>query len=61
MSIEQEYGRYIPVCDGCGENLAPQTDFDGAVEAKRAAGWKSHKERGEWVDCCPECREGDHG
>ena len=48
---------YIPVCDGCYENLDPEYDFYDAVDAKKAAGWRSKKVDGEWFDYCPDCQK----
>ena len=60
MSIERDWEErtrlYIPTCDGCGAELEPEYDFDDAVDAKRAAGWKSKNIDGEWVDLCPGCQ-----
>lgn len=47
---------YIPTCDLCGTELWPEFDWDDAVEAKKAAGWKSKKIDGEWMDICPDCQ-----
>lgn len=56
MSIERCGDTYTPVCDYCGDELPPEYDFYDAVEAKKAAGWKSIKDDcGEWSDACPEC------
>ena len=47
MSIEKDYDIYIAVCDICGD----------AVDAKKAAGWRSRKDaHGEWIDLCPACQ-----
>lgn len=56
MSIERRGPCYIPVCDCCGEELPEEYDFYDAVNAKKAAGWRSHKDlHGEWQDTCAEC------
>ncbi|MDL2273424.1 hypothetical protein LJC34_02615 [Oscillospiraceae bacterium OttesenSCG-928-G22] len=55
MSIERFADTYIAACDGCGEELPPEYDFYDAVDAKKAAGWKSVKEGSEWFDLCPNC------
>lgn len=56
MSIEREYGRYIPACDGCGAALETEDNFQDAVDAKRNAGWRSRKYGDEWTDLCPVCQ-----
>ena len=57
MSIEKEYGKFVPVCDRCGNELMPEDTWQDAVDAKKDAGWRSVKDKGEWVDVCPECQE----
>ena len=56
MSIQREYGRLVPTCDVCGEELEPYDDFEDAVAGKKLAGWKSVKVGGEWEDHCPNCQ-----
>lgn len=62
MSIEKDYDIYIAVCDICGDDICgddigPFEDFYDAVDAKRAAGWRSRKDaHGEWLDLCPACQ-----
>ena len=60
MSIERRDERsgdtYAPICDICGEELPAETDWQAAVDAKRDAGWKSHKVDGDWQDFCCECQ-----
>ncbi len=59
MSIEKSWEGgercYTPTCDGCGDELVTEYDFYDAVDAKKAAGWKSVRINGEWEDYCPEC------
>lgn len=56
MSIEKDYDIYIAVCDICGDDIGPFEDFYDAVDAKKAAGWRSRKDaHGEWIDLCPAC------
>lgn len=51
MSIEKDYDIYIAVCDICGDDIGPFEDFYDAVDAKKAAGWRSRKDaHGEWID-----------
>lgn len=57
MSIEKDYDIYIAVCDICGDDIGPFEDFYNAVDAKKAAGWRSRKDaHGEWIDLCPACQ-----
>lgn len=44
MSIEKDYDIYIAVCDICGDDIGPFEDFYDAVDAKKAAGWRSRKD-----------------
>lgn len=56
MSIDKDFGEYFAICDICGEDLGPFDSFYDAVDAKKSAGWRSHKdEHGEWIDRCPAC------
>ncbi len=55
MSIESSFGIHTPTCDGCGLELEGEFDFYDAVNAKKAAGWKSVKEDWGWQDYCPDC------
>lgn len=55
--IDIVYGKYIPVCDTCGEELSREDDFYGAVQAKKDAGWKTEKYGIIWVDTCNNCQE----
>ncbi len=61
MSIERFGDLYTPTCDGCGDELEAEYDFYDAVNAKKAAGWKSRKVMGEWEDVCPECQAVEAG
>ena len=56
MSIERDGGYYVAVCDVCGDCLGEEDDFYAAVEAKKAAGWRSRKANGEWEDVCESCQ-----
>lgn len=54
--FDDEVPCYTPVCDYCGDSLPAEFDFYDAVNAKKAAGWKSIKDNyGDWTDACPEC------
>ena len=55
MAISSEYGMHSPVCDCCGLELDEEFDFYDAVNAKKAAGWHSVKEKWGWQDYCPDC------
>ena len=59
MSIQKQWKRseavFIPTCDICGAELDEEYDFYDAVEAKKAAGWRSKKICGDWMDFCPDC------
>ena len=55
MSIESFSGIHMPICDGCGDELEGEFDFYDAVDAKKAAGWKSVKQEWGWDDYCPDC------
>ena len=55
--IYSEHGAHFPMCDTCGEELQNYDDFYDAVDAKKAAGWKSVKEKWGWHDYCPTCYE----
>lgn len=58
MSIDKSCGFYSVTCDNCGEEMNEQFfEFDEAVRAKKAEGWKSKKINGAWEDWCPECCE----
>jgi len=61
MAIEKRWEDgeeiFTPVCDTCGDALEDEWDFDDAVAAKKAAGWRSRKIDGEWIDICPYCQE----
>ena len=56
MSIERLQGTHTPTCDGCGKELETEFDFHDAVNAKKAAGWRSVKDEGVWFDYCPNCQ-----
>ena len=55
--IEKMRGKYIPVCDVCGESLDPEDDFYDAVQAKKDAGWKTERYDDVWTDACDRCRQ----
>lgn len=61
MSVEKEYGCYIPTCDYCGSHLSDCTSYDEAIKAFRLNGWKARKEDGEWKNICTDCLEWESG
>lgn len=54
---ENRYPKYIATCDICGAELRPTKDFMGAVDAKKASGWRSRKTINGWEDWCTDCQE----
>ena len=48
---------FIPVCDGCIDELDEEYDFQDAVNAAKNAGWKSKRVYGVWMDLCDDCLE----
>lgn len=46
---------FIPICDYCSDELPLEYDFYDAVDAKKAAGWHSVNQHGEWQDYCEKC------
>jgi predicted Fe-S protein YdhL (DUF1289 family) len=55
MSIAFCDGAYTPTCDGCLETLTDVWDFYDAVDAAKAAAWRSVKADGDWENYCPGC------
>lgn len=58
--IEQIYGMYYPVCDGCGAALEPQESDEDAQAAMKLAKWKKRIARGsstriDYLDYCTNC------
>lgn len=58
--ITKEYGKFVLVCDICGEEVGDFDTFDDALDYSRDEVWKS--DRGEqlnledgWIDICPIC------
>lgn len=54
--VAKEYGKFIPTCDICGEELTEEDTFEEAVSAIKKAGWQIKKEDGAFVSFCPSCR-----
>ena len=57
MSIDKEYGKYIPICDGCWDTLPPENTHNDARHAIKEAGWSTKNTDGEWLNLCPQCEE----
>lgn len=56
--VEQLYGQYYPVCDGCGAALDPQESEEQAQAAMRLAKWKKRittKTPHDYLDYCTNC------
>lgn len=56
--IDKEFGKFIVVCDTCGEEGEPYDTFQDAVDSKKEKHWMSLCIDGEWTDLCPDCKEG---
>ena len=41
--IDKEYGKYVLVCDVCGEEVTGFDTFDRALDYKDKEGWKSRR------------------
>lgn len=57
MAIEKEYGKFIPVCDGCLATLNGCDTFQDAVDECKENGWRNVKVNGTWQNRCPKCYE----
>lgn len=57
MAIEKEYGKFIPVCDGCLATLDSCDTFQDAVDECKENGWRNVKANGTWQNMCPKCYE----
>ena len=55
MAIEKEYGKQIPVCDGCLTTLDPCDTFQDALDECRENEWHNVKVNGSWQNRCPKC------
>lgn len=55
--IFSAHGYHTPICDICSAELEEYDDFQDAVDGKKAAGWRSKNEGGEWFDYCATCWE----
>lgn len=57
--IERDFGKFIGVCDCCGDALPPCDSWNECRETMRAERWKTtkNKETGEWENLCAECKQ----
>lgn len=60
--IDREYGKYVLVCDICGEEVNGFDTFDEALDYKEEKDWKSRRGKqldlkDGWIDICPACIE----
>lgn len=56
--IDQKGATYTPICDGCGAELPEEWEFDDALNAMRAAGWRPippELAHDYWGHYCPAC------
>ena len=55
--IEKEFGKYVGVCDACGETT-PRFDTWDEVRAYMKQNWKTtkNKETGEYENYCSVCK-----
>lgn len=56
MAIEKEYGKFVPVCDGCLATLDECDTFQDAVDECKNNGWQNVNINGSWQNRCPKCR-----
>ena len=59
---DREYGKFVLVCDICGEEIDGFDTFDDALDYSREEGWESKcGERLDlqygWIDVCPKCQK----
>jgi formylglycine-generating enzyme required for sulfatase activity len=61
VSIERRKGKFVLVCDFCGDEPVECDSWDEAVKAKKELGFKSTLYRTEtedvWQDLCADCAE----
>jgi hypothetical protein len=55
--IEKDFGKFIGICDCCGEVTPPCDTWNECREYIKDNGWKTHKNKttGEWENLCPVC------
>lgn len=57
--IEKDFGKFIGVCDCCGEVTEPCSSWNECRTYMHDNRWKTTKDKktGEWVNLCPECKK----
>ena len=55
IMIDREYGRYIAICDACGDSIGKEETFDDVRMLMRAEGWVTRKHKNHWVNYCDKC------
>lgn len=57
--IDARYGKFVVVCDLCGEEGAECANHPDAVKNAKHSGWSSKylPDRGEWCDMCTDCSD----
>ena len=57
--IDKQHGRFILVCDKCGEevNFDNGEDFEDVRNYLKSEGWQTVKIGDDWQHCCAECRK----
>lgn len=59
--IDRQGGVVVFECDGCDEVLSTdEAEFEAAMVAYRAGGWRSKKIGSDWLNLCLECWKGEH-
>ena len=53
--IDARYGKHVPVCDGCEEELPMEDTWGEAVTAMEEEGWKYYPSEG--TNLCQACQE----
>lgn len=55
--IDKQYGKFMLVCDNCGQLLAGYETHVHAVKALKDLGWEINfnADTNTWFDCCPDC------
>lgn len=60
MTADHQHGRFVFVCDVCGE-IEEAADaryaFDAFWQALKDQGWQARKEDDDWEHFCPKCAE----
>lgn len=60
MGLEYDDDQVFMVCDHCGEMSEGEhkDEFGELISKRRSEGWRTGKERGQWVNKCPNCSRG---